>query len=306
MVESGVMAAATDTPEWIVLTPSSDDAAWRQAIEQAATDAGRRYRQANDGAGDPGAGELWVTEDAAVVEAHGAKPIVVLMPRPDTSPEAVATALDTYPPHSVWHASRLLARAVDQDHRIIVSGATLSRLSPGPIELANGMKITPPRAGDVEPVRPAVRAALALFADGAPRPGVEAAWSERIFQYDPKASRNWDAAGQLDITGRPRILIYGPYLALPSGRWRTSIRFAVDQQAAKRAFRIDWGTQTAFVSAHVTPLEAGVYEVDLEHDWPEAALAEIRVVLLEGAFDGRFEFLGASVKFVDRPRLTEN
>jgi hypothetical protein len=145
---------------------------------------------------------------------------------------------------------------------------------------------------------------LALFADGPPQPGLETTWSERIFQYDERAARDWEAAGKLDITGRPRILVYGPYLALPAGVWKARVRFAVDEQASKREFRIDWGAPADFKSTSVSPKEPGVYEVEMEHSWPDSAMAEIRLLVMEGAFDGRLDFLGATVSYVSEPQLT--
>lgn len=297
------------SPQWIVLTPSADDQAWREAIALSVAEAGLTFVDADrlaDPARVPADGEIWLSEDAALPRSHGQRPLVVFMPRPETAPEAVAEARGLYPPHSVWQASVLLARAVDQGAQgaLIVSGNQLNQIRERRFRLTDWLSIQPPRAGDVVPVRPAVRTALSLFADGPPQPGLETVWSERIFQYDERAAREWVAAGQLDITGRPRILVYGPYLALPSGVWRATIRFAVDDQAAKRELRVDWGTPADFQSTAVSPKTAGVYEVVMEQSWPDTAMAEIRVLMMEGAFDGRLDFLGATVTYISEAQLT--
>ncbi|WP_349685094.1 hypothetical protein [Brevundimonas aurifodinae] len=296
-------------PQWIILTPSADDEAWREAIASAVSEAELTFVDADrlsDAGREPAYNEVWLTEDALLPRQFGQKPIVVFMPRPDTAPEAVADARGTYAPHSVWQASLLLARAVDQgaEGALVVSGNQLNHIRERRFSLTDWLSIQPPRAGDVVPVRPAVRTALSLFADGAPQPGLEAVWSERIFQYDERAARDWDAAGQLDVTGRPRILVYGPYLALPAGVWRAKVRFAVDEQACKREFRIDWGTPADFQSTSVSPNAPGVYEIELEHVWPDSAMAEIRLWIMEGAFDGRLDFLGATVAYVSEPQFT--
>jgi hypothetical protein len=302
-----VVAAAP--PQWIVLTPSADDQAWRAAIASAVKEANLEFVDADrlsDAERRPVDGEVWLTEDALLPHQHGQKPLVVFMPRPETAPEAVADSRGSYPPHSVWQASLLLARAVDQgaSGALVVSGNQLNQIRERRFSLTDWLSIQPPRAGDVVPVRPAVRTALALFADGPPKPGLETVWSERIFQYDERAARDWEAAGQLDITGRPRILVYGPYLALPAGVWRARVRFAVDEQACRREFRIDWGAPTDFKSTSVSPKEPGVYEIEMEHAWPDSAMAEIRLLIMEGAFDGRLDFLGATVSYVSEPQLT--
>lgn len=296
-------------PQWVILTPSADDVGWRQAIAAAADAADMDFVDADrlsDQDRIPGDGELWLSEDCSLPNRYGHDPLVVLMPRPETSPEAVAEARGIHPPHSVWQASLLLARAVDQgpNGALVVSGNQLNKIREQPFRLTDWLTIRPPRAGDVEAVRPAVRAALSLFSEGSPHEGLETAWSERIFQYDQQAARNWEAAGQLDITGRPRILVYGPYLALPSGLWKARVRFAVDDEAAKREFRLDWGTPSDFKSVPLTPSQSGVYEVEVEHAWHQTDMAEIRLVLMEGAFDGRLSFLGATVTYMANPQLS--
>lgn len=293
-------------PHWIVLTPSADDAAWRDAIRQGAEACGCILRdgdrEAPASTDEPGR-EIWLTSDVSVAESLGRRPVAALIPRPETSPEAVAESLGLFPPHSMAQASLLIARAVSQDPRRcrIVTDREIRSAGGAPIELLAGLTVTPPPAAPMEPVRPAVRAALEAFADGAPATGQEIIWSERIFRYDQRAARAATEIGQLDVTGRPRILVYGPYLGMPQGRWRARVKFLVDAPAASKELRIDWGSPQDFTSLRILAPHAGVYEAELEHDWSAADLAEVRLWLMEGAFDGVLHFLGATITRVGRP-----
>lgn len=123
----------------------------------------------------------------------------------------------------------------------------------------------------------------------------DAVWTPDVFHYDANASRSSGAPGELDITGRARILVYGPYLVLSPGIWRTSVRFLVNETAGPKAFRIDWGTPTEFTSAPMLPGRPGIFEMSIEHEWHLPAPAEIRILLMEGAFDGQLHFFGANV-----------
>lgn len=301
----GAQTPRPGEPVWLVLTPSADDAAWREAIRTGVHAAGRLLRDADKdvpASTDDPAREVWLTCDCNIVESLGRRPTAVLIPRPETSPEAVAEKLGLFPPQSVSQASLLVARAVSQDpHRTrVISAHDIASARGEPIALNQDLSVVSPPPQPVEAVRPAVRVALEAFAGGAPVPGQQVVWSERIFRYDQKAARSARQIGQLDITGRPRILVYGPYLALPPGRWRIRIRFLVDATAATKEFRLDWGSSHDFASVSVTPPHAGVFEAELEHDWHTVDFAEIRLWLMEGAFDGVLHFLGTNVTFVGR------
>lgn len=295
-----------DHPLWIVLTPSADEDAWREAIHLGVEAAGLtlRYaeREAPASTDDPSR-EVWLTSDCDVVESLGRRPAAVLIPRPETSPEAVGAMLGIVPPQSVAHASLLVARAAAQDPRRtrIFSARALAAGRGQPIALADGLTVVPPQPRPVDAVRPAVRVALEAFTGGAPEVGQQIVWSERIFRYDQRAARGAQAIGELDVTGRPRILVYGPYLGLPPGRWRAKVRFLVDATAATKEFRLDWGTPHDFSTLPVTPPHSGVFEAELEHDIRKVDFGELRLWLMEGAFDGVLHFLGAEITFLGRP-----
>lgn len=285
---------------WIVLTPSVDDAVWHREIERAATQAGMTFEAVAEGsvpAGHTDPNRVLVTNDATVAVIAGAGParITAIIPEPGSSYDRLEDQLGIVAPQSVWHASILLAKAMAMapDHRV-VTAAELAR-RPQTLTLFNRLTLTPPASAAELPRRVALHAAFAVYgstdADDAP-----AHWADRIFQYDERATRASSAWGVLDITGRPRMLVYGPYLALPPGMWRARIRFGVDKDAAGHQYRVDWGTRTACISEYVTPGAPGIYEIDLDFEWTETDASEIRLILTEGSFMGTLLFQGMTVQ----------
>jgi len=284
---------------WIVLTPSADDAAWRREIGRAVKAAGLRLVAASTNAGtgdDIGLDVIMITDDAARALASDATTIVAIMPEPESAPDAVAEIYHLHTPQNVWHSSTLLARAMAlaDEHSIITASDLAKR--PRLLRLFGLIELIPPSSIAEVSKRPAVAAAFNIYRNPAGGDGIPVPWSERLFMYDEKAARNWPDWGILDITGRPRMLVWGPYLALPQGLWRAVIRFGVDQTAAGHQYRIDWGTRAACVSEHVTPGRAGMYEIQLEWLFEEADAAEIRLILTEGSFMGTVIFQGITVQ----------
>lgn len=289
--------SSTAKPLWIVLTPSVDHEAWLKALLRTAADCGRELVSLWS-VPEPRATNappvLYVTHDAALVTQADPADVVAIMPQPETAAETTADLYDLYPPFSVFHASLLLARAValGKDARILTA-EQLSR-KPARIELFPGVIVEPPEAERGTP-RPAVSVALGMYRLGRPRPGTTVTWSERLFTYDKNSCVEDAPLGVLDVTGRPRTLLYGPYLALPPGRWKANVRFAIDNDAAGRELRFDWGLGGDFVSHTELPGTGGVYEVEVHHTVDEVGPWQFRVLLMEGAFDGRLTFQGGIV-----------
>ncbi len=284
---------------WIVLTPSADDTVWRHEIARAATAVGLRAESAGDlevDYDDPGL--IVITDDASVALAAGAREIVAILPEPESAPQAVAEIHRFHQPHDMWHASALLARAMAlADGHAIITAADIAR-RPRLLRLFGVLELVPPRSSAEVSKRPAVAAAFNIYRNARSDDGLPVPWSERLFVYDDKAARNWIDWGVLDVTGRPRMLVWGPYVALPPGLWRAVIRFGVDALAAGHQYRIDWGTRSACVSEYVTPGRPGMYEIQLEWLFEEAEAAEIRLILTEGSFMGTVMFQGMTVQRV--------
>lgn len=285
-------------PRWIVLTPSVDHEAWLKALSNAATSHGVTlcsvFEPPNPAATPPGPA-LYVTADAALAQGTDSRSVAILMPQPETAAEAVGALYAMHPPHSVFHATVLLSRAVSVNPGArLFTGEALAR-NPEQIEPFPGFIVRPPIPERGSP-KPAVSAALALFRRGRPAVGETVDWSERLFIYDPKSCVDDAPIGLLDISGRPRTLLYGPYLALPIGRWKAVMRFGIDADGASHELRFDWGVASDFVAQAETPGRPGVYEIALTHSVTTCDdLWQFRILVLQGVFEGRMTFHGGSV-----------
>lgn len=290
----------TSSPCWIVLTPSVDDRVWRAEIMRAADEAGLAVVHPSEDAVSP-IEAIRLTNDADLALTAGAARIVALIPEPATAPEAVGDQMAMETPHKEWHASMLLSRALALAPLHPVITAEDLRRRPAALTLFGTLRLIPPRSGAEIPRDPALAAAFDIYASLQPGQDDPVVWSETLFSYDDRSLRGSPGPGILDTTGRPRMMASGPYFYMPPGNWRACLRFAVDAGAAKRQYRLDWGTRTACVSEYVTPGAAGIYELELDFIWSHIDVAEIRLILTEGCFMGTLMFQGVTVrKIADR------
>lgn len=292
---------------WLVLTPSADRDGWGNAILKAATDLGW-LAVTEFGAADymDGRQLLVVTDDAARAHLAGATQIAAIVAEPESAPEAVDEIHSLHAPHSNWHASMLLSRALAlaPAHQVVTPDHLARK--PESIVLFNALRIVPPASKAEVSRRPAVAAAFRMYRN-LPKDVVgEIEWSEKLFAYDPRAARDWVDWGVLDTTGRPRILVQGSSLWVPQGCWRARVRFAVDADAAKRQYRLDWGTRADCASTYISPGEPGVYEIEQDFVWDGADVAEIRLILTEGSFTGTLIFQGMTIRYVPEAERTAN
>ena len=120
-------------------------------------------------------------------------------------------------------------------------------------------------------------------------------WSPEIFSYDVKCVDLARSGQPFDITGKPRFLISGPYVTMPTGFWKAKIMLGFDDGASRSRFRIDWGEVESYQSQDFYPGRPGCFEIVMSHQWVEAAPAEVRLVQLEGVFDGHVTFGGVEI-----------
>jgi hypothetical protein len=132
-------------------------------------------------------------------------------------------------------------------------------------------------------VRGAVAPYFAHFTGAALEP---ITWARDLFLADGERP----ATHAVDITGRSRALIHGPYISLPPGNWVAEVVLGFSQEAAEVNFLVDVltaGSQLSVTS--IRPLQAGIFSVNLsfmiaeDNDHP----VEFRVVNEHAAFDGR-------------------
>ncbi len=129
---------------------------------------------------------------------------------------------------------------------------------------------------------------VAYFAGG----GIERlVWEPELFfaATDPAGPVPLPAVGPIDVTGRPRAFIYGPYITLPPGSWSADIVLGFSAETAGTSFFIEVCAGAQLASTHVQPNGEQVIETSLQFTIDEAASmpVEIRVFNERAAFDGR-------------------
>ena len=140
-----------------------------------------------------------------------------------------------------------------------------------------------------------VRDECVLLTDSMSWQGRPLHWPPELFTLDPRGATVRTCPHQIDITGPPRTLVFGPYITLEPGTWRAQASFTVDDAACLRRFRLDWGPLSSFASHEFVPGRPGSYTVEIDHPWSTTDATEVRLILTEGAIEGMMEFLGAIV-----------
>lgn len=280
---------------WVVIPPFRHDTRWQAALKTAVAEANLHLHNFDTGSQDAPLSDptaIILTVDACQPLAAGvpADAIACLLAgtglhldgdeTPDALPVDIAAFTDLIGRIELLPADRVF-RAAD--------------FTSGPVEILSGLRLQRPTLAPTDPaLSPRLRAvteAVALLDPARP----QATWAPELFNYDSRIILG-GSAGQLDLTGRPRFIISGPYITLPAGRWRATYRLSFDTPASRLRFRVDWGSQNDYSSEEFVPGRPGVFEIIQEYAWTERAPSELRVILLEGVFDGRMTFSGAQVE----------
>ncbi len=96
-------------------------------------------------------------------------------------------------------------------------------------------------------------------------------------------------AHPIEITGKVRYLIYGPYITLPPAGWTAEMILGFSEDATETSFRIEVWAGSMLGSATIQPPRAGVFPVDVSFVIEEGNdnLVEIRVRNERSAIFGR-------------------
>lgn len=283
---------------WIVIPPFRNDLIWRRVVHNAIVDSGWRSHDYDADAVDAPLSDprtILLTSDVQKAFDAGATKdtVVVIISEPGIRLPDV-DMLDAPHPH-VASLTDLMAKACRLPaDRIFHS----SDFADDPVEILDGVHI-PKTPSPVENITLPTRLTALNTAVAVLDPTIaRARWEPDVFNYDCRSIPG-GTRGELDLTGRPRFLISGPYITLPPGRWRAVYQLAFDQAGSRPRFRLDWGSQATYASYDFVPGRAGAFEITQDYLWTENAPAELRIVVLEGVFHGRMNFSGAEIIRVD-------
>ncbi len=113
-------------------------------------------------------------------------------------------------------------------------------------------------------------------------------WARELFLADDHRP----ATHAVDITGRSRAVLHGPYISLPPGKWLAEMVLGFTQEAADMNFVVDVKTTvvaSVLGSTSIRPAQQGVFSVTLSFTIVEENdhVIEFRVINERAAFDGR-------------------
>lgn len=279
----------------VFFTPSPSEVPWRDALIATATAAGWRVI---DGASEDAAvagripGTLrFATCDADIAATPGVDWLVI-----HDSPSAALAAIllatgcvVTAPASSsaIWHTAQRFATA----STLALGGARVQDGTAGSLDLPDLGRV---HRADTPAVPPVAATALNIYQTVPPALGATAIWAADLFTYP--AGRAEDGPLQIDLTGRPRVLVYGPHIDLPAGNWRATARIGADPEGGRVTLRLEWGSGAAMTTTSVRIEAPGHYAIHLEQSWLGQGPAEIRIWLEEASFGGRLTLLDVAVE----------
>jgi hypothetical protein len=273
----------------ILLPASQRGAAWATAIREAATRDG--WKVSRGAAPPPNDQDKVVRLTSDVRDDEAASDWLVLTDDPQAlwAAEAARREGKSNARDILLMTSRRLAAAA----RLADLGAMTRPASSIEIDLPGIGRVR--RKADVDLGDRLNNSALALYQELPPPIGAQANWAPHLFSYP--VGKAYEGGGpEIDLTGRARALVHGPYIELPPGVWRADIRFTMDPRGSPIRLRFDWGVNADFVMASPLVQRDGAYGLSLTRRWSEQGPAQVRVWVMQGVFDGQFEFQGCTVR----------
>lgn len=170
------------------------------------------------------------------------------------------------------------------------------RIAAGALRLFADLTVEPPSSS--APVNGVLADAFLIYTRG------EATWAGDLFTWNTPPTH---AAGRssLDLTGRPRIVVYGPYMEMPAGRWKAVFTLSVDSYSCRYLFRADWGGVENYTSQEFRPGRPGVFRIEMVYDWAIQGACEFRLLVMEGVFHGQISMSDIAVSRVDSSTQAE-
>ncbi len=112
-------------------------------------------------------------------------------------------------------------------------------------------------------------------------------WERELFLIGDQP--NEKATRPIDVTGRARCLIYGPYIMLPPGSWSVSVLLGFSKEAAELGYVVEIVAGPHLSRVNLRPESDGVFEANLtisiesSMDHP----VEVRLFNEQAGFDGK-------------------
>lgn len=284
------MTTPMPNADWIVLPEQQGRQAWIAALQAAAARSGRRLHDTDHGDA-PAEADRALLLTASAEKALGRQPdarrIAAILDTPDV---IVPEGVDQARRHGIVHlATQNFARlALLPRNRVFGPDVVDS----GALRLFPDLDVMRPEGTRTAP-GPMTRA-LEIYSQG------KATWSGEVLSW-LQPPMHAGGFSTLDLTGRPRTIVHGPYFEIPAGRWKATFTLSVDDHSARYLFRADWGGIEVYSSQEFRPWRSGVFEIEMVHDWAAPGAVEFRLLVMEGVFHGEISLSDLTVVRVDAP-----
>ncbi len=119
---------------------------------------------------------------------------------------------------------------------------------------------------------------------GQTTPG-ETTWPRQCFLSGDQPNSAVPVA--IDVTGRARIIFYGPYLHLPRGRWKARMLIGFSRDIRGMPFSIDIHSTESLGKARILAVRGGIFDFEFEArvTAPHEPI-EVRIMSEQGAIEG--------------------
>ena len=120
-------------------------------------------------------------------------------------------------------------------------------------------------------------------------------WTHELFFHGERRDERLTAP--VEISGRPRCLIQGPFIHLSPGRWTLSLSLVFSHAAAEREFavEVEAGQTLASGTVHPDPFGDAAIELDFTVADDTHDPVAIRIHSLRAVFDGMLTIVGATL-----------
>lgn len=265
---------------YVVVVPGTSTKSWLAALRLAAEKQGMAYIE------DWGVDEnlypagnalvvVWTTEPPLVGD-----PVVVIASDPQDAIEGCTSFYGVTPEEGMRLASRRYSFAsslIDRGAILCRPGEEVSILGLGEVQIPRN-SVLEGREGPLQ-----------MFKDLPPVAGRGARWDPDLLWEATNPVRPL-ADETLDLTGRSRLLVFGPFIMLPRGRWKIRLNLEVRIATSPIVLGFEWGAEDPSVDDFSFD-RSGVYLVEIEHEWAEEAVAQLKIILRQATFSGYLKII---------------
>ncbi|MFC5344007.1 hypothetical protein ACETK8_19315 [Brevundimonas staleyi] len=268
-----------------MITPTSAGVLWRDALIHKAASMGWSFADVHADGPPPGATGLFFAHHASAMRPELTRCIV-------SDPSAVGTSDPSVPAGGEDLIIR--SHALAETEIAARLGAPVLAAARYQLEFPF-LGLVERREGERYHIHPlAAESPLALYDEMPVKAGATANWAPHWFAY-PEGLRRVGETTWIDVTGRMRPLVFGPYIHLPQGRWRVDVRFAVDPERGHVPLLFEWGTGNEYCRVMSDIQHRGAYGINLDRIWDAHAPAQLRIWTAHPVFEGLLDFQSCRV-----------